>query len=152
MSIKRGLIAAVLFATAGLSVFFINKKTLLPPPLGFLQSQFTSKGVVNRVIQLKLNYEEVKLNSERAGVFAEIKMPFDFSDKLYFKWKLGQDVILAEGELTGEINGLLKDEAKKIFLTVTGFSKENNHHIGFEIYGVKNGNRIYGDALIASDL
>ena len=44
------------------------------------------------------------------------------------------------------------NESKKISISVTGFSKENNHHIGFEIYGIKNGKNVYGDALIASDI
>ena len=109
-------------------------------------------GVVNRIIQLKLKFTEAKLNSEKVKVTAEVSMPFDFSEKLYFKWKLGPDVVLAEGELTGSIDGVLKNEVKKVTFTVTGFSKENNHQIGFEIYGIKKGKNVYGDALIASDL
>lgn len=118
----------------------------------FLQSQFSSKGVVDRVIQLKLNFETVQSNSEMAEVVAHIQMPFDFKDKLYFKWKLGEGVVLSVGELSGELNGLLKNEPKKIYLKVTGFSQEINHQIGFEIFGIRNNKKIYADALVASNL
>ena len=118
----------------------------------FLQSQFSSKGVVDRVIQLKLNFETVQSNSEMAEVVAHVQMPFDFKDKLYFKWKLGEGVVLSVGELSGELNGLLKNEPKKIYLKVTGFSQEINHQIGFEIFGIRNNKKIYADALVASNL
>lgn len=153
MSVKKGIFASIIFLGLGLSVYFYQQKNkpALHRPV-FLQSKFSSKGVVDRIIQLKMNFEKAKLNSEKVEISAEVQMPFDFNDKLYFRWKLGQDVILAEGELSGEINGLFKNEVKKVSLWVTGFSKENNHHIGFEIYGIKNGKNIYGDALIASDI
>lgn len=153
MSIKKGITGSILIISVGLSVYFFrhSNKPITPSPL-ILQSKFSSKGVVDRIIQLELKFDEVKTNSEKALVTAEISMPFDFNDKLYFRWKLGQDVYITEGSLTGEIIGLTKNETKKIYLTVTGFSKETNHHIGFEVYGIKNGKNIFGDALIASDL
>lgn len=166
MPVKKGLIASILFISIALSstliYFFQYLDVQSTAPLlkqhspglsyGFLQSQFSSKGLIDRIIQLKLNFTEAALNSEKVEVTADVQMPFEFNGKLYFKWKLGQDVILSEGKLTGEINGIKKNEIKKISIAITGFSKENNHHIGFEIYGIKNGKKIYGDALIASDL
>lgn len=153
MSIKKGIFASIIFISASLAVYFYqqkNKAALYRPV--FLQSKFSSKGVADRIIQLNMNFEKAELNSEKIEISAEVQMPFDFNDKLYFRWKLGQDVILSEGELTGEINGLFKNEPKKLSIWVTGFSKENNHHVGFEVYGIKNGKNIYGDALIASDI
>ena len=150
---KKGIFASIVFISASFAVYFYqhaNKNIRYSP--AFLQSKFSSKGVVDRIIQLKINFEKAQLNSEKVKISAEVHMPFDFNDKLYFRWKLGQDVILSEGELTGEINGLLKNEPKKLLIWVTGFSKENNHHIGFEVYGIKNGKNIYGDTLIASDI
>lgn len=152
-TIKKGLVVSILLISTGVSVYFFQRpKAFSRPPSDFLQSKFSSKGVVDRIIQLNINSTQVNLNSEKAEISAEISMPFDFNDKLFFRWKLGQDVVLASGEISGEINSLLKNETKKIMISVTGFSKENNHQIGFEIYGVKNGKKIFGDAMIASDI
>ncbi len=152
-TIKKGLIVSILLISAGLSFYFFQQPNAFSrPPSDFLQSKFSSKGVVDRIIQLRLNYDKVELDSEKAAVTAEINMPFDFNDKLFFKWKLGQDVVLTDGEISGEISTLLKNETKKVMISVSGFSKENNHQIGFEIYGVKNGKKIFGDAMITSDI
>jgi len=159
MSIKKWALASILVLASGLSIYiFTNIKPSSRNSAAFLQSKFTSKGIINRLIQIKLNFSKAKADSEKVEISANVSMPFDFNEKLYFKWQLGPDVILAEGELSGEINGLLKTENKKIFLTVKGFSKESNHHIRFEVRGAINdaqsakyGKNIYGDALIASD-
>lgn len=154
MSIKKWAVASFIFLNSGLLLIYVysNNKTPTHFSRALLQSKFTSKGVVNRTIQVKLNFDKKQSNSEKVEISAEVSMPFDFTGKLYFKWKLGQDVILSNGELSGEIHGLLKGESKKIYLVVTGFSNEINHHIRFEVTGLKDGKNIYGDALIASDL
>lgn len=153
MPIKKGFIVSVLFLSVAFSWYFYQN-TRKPQKISssFLQSEFTGKGVVDRTIQLKLNFDKKNLNSELVEISAEVRLPFDFNDKLFFRWKLGQDVFLIDGNLNGQVDGLLKNETKKVIITVTGFSKESNHHIGFEIYGIKNGKNIFADGLIASDL
>lgn len=118
----------------------------------FLQSQFTSKGIINRTLQLQLKFKTVDLNSEPTKIEAAVSLPFDFNEKLYFKWKLGEGVVALENKISGELNGILKNEIKNISLSVTGFGKETNHQIGFEIYGVKNGKKIYADAVVSSNI
>lgn len=158
MPLKKWAWPLFLLLGSGLSVYMfsdylsVNQRAPSRVSPGFLQSKFTSKGVVNRIVQIELNFTEAAMNSEKAEISAEVRMPFDFNEKLYFKWHLGPDVILSAGELTGEIQGLLKGLPQKLHLTVTGFSKENNHHIRLEVRGTRNGKNIYGDALIASDL
>lgn len=152
MSIKMGIISSVFFASAILTFFFFqNTKKIQPPRAQFLQSKFTAKGVVDRIIQLKLNADEASSNSEKVEITAELKLPFDFNDQLHFRWKLGQDVVLIEGAQNGQVNGLNGNESKKLTIVVTGFSKESNHQVGFEISGIKNGKNIFADGLIASD-
>ncbi|MEK6628007.1 MAG: hypothetical protein AABY53_05230 [Bdellovibrionota bacterium] len=154
MSIKKWTTTFLLLFSFSLMIYIYYTDNKKPPHSSrtVLQSKFSSKGVANRIIQVRLNSDEKQSNTEKVEISAEVSTPFDFTDKLYFKWQLGQDVILVSGELAGEIHSLLKNEPKKIYLTVTGFSKENNHHVRFEISGTKNGKSIYGDALIASDL
>ncbi len=153
MSIKKGVVGSVILASA-LSTFFYFQNTgkSQPPRAQFLQSKFSAKGIVDRVIQLKLNADEASSNSEKVEISAEFRLPFDFSDQLHFRWKLGQDVMLVDGALSGQVNGLIGNESKKLTITVTGFSKETNHQVGFEISGIKNGKNIFADGLIASDL
>ena len=153
MSIKKGIIGSVIIASA-ISTFFYfqNVGKSQPARTQFLQSKFSAKGVVDRTIQLKLNADEASSNSEKVEISAEFKLPFDFGDQLHFRWKLGQDVMLVDGALSGQVNGLIGNEPKKLTITVTGFSKETNHQVGFEISGIKNGKNIFADGLIASDL
>lgn len=155
MPIKKYSLIVLLILLFSLVGYYTKNKyfsSVVPKIPHFLQSQFSSKGIVDRVIQLKLNFTTVQSNSEIAEVVAQVQMPFDYKDKLYFKWKLGEGVVLSEGELSGELNGLLKNEPKKIYLKVTGFSQEINHQIGFEIFGMRNNKKIYADALVASNL
>lgn len=153
MSIKKGIIGSVFLASAILTFFYFqNTKERLPPRAQFLQSKFTGKGIVDRVIQLKLNADNANSNSEKVEITAEFKLAFDFNDQLHYRWKLGQDVMLVDGVLSGQVNGLTGNESKKLTITVTGFSKETNHQVGFEISGIKNGKNIFADGLIASDM
>ncbi len=154
MSVKKGVFTVLLFSGVSLWVYLYQSSPTKPKQTrkSFLQSEYTARGVIDRTIQLKINYQKAKINSERVEISAEISLPFDYSDKLNFKWKLGENVSLIEGEQTGAINGIRKDEKRKIKILVTGFSKENNHHIGFEVYGIRNGKTIFADSLIASDL
>lgn len=115
------------------------------------RSVFSSKGVVNRIIQVKLVHDHVATDAEKTTVRAELTMPFDFNNRLNYRWKLGENVILHEGSLTGELNNLPKGTTDSIQITVSGFSKENNHHIAFEIFGHESRRTISGDSLIASD-
>lgn len=119
----------------------------LPP-----QSVFTSKGVSSRLLKVVMEYDKVESNSETAEVTATVTMPFDYNDKLNFRWKLGEGVTQHEGMLTGEIQGMRAGEEAKVRISVKGFSLMENHHIAFEIYGTLNGRAIHGQSLIASDV
>lgn len=154
MPVNRGILAAgiVFVALLTATYFFQKQEKSLPPRHHFLQSNFTSKGVVDRTIQLKLNFDKAESNSEKVQISADVSLPFDFNDKLFFRWKLSQDVFLVDGEITGQLVGLKANEVRNISISVTGFSRENNHHVGFQIYGIKNGKTIFADALVASDL
>lgn len=153
MSIKKGILGSAFLASLILSFIYMqNINENRAPRAQFLQSKFTGKGVVDRVIKLKLNAEKADTNSEKVEISAEFKLAFDFNDQLHYRWKLGQDVILVDGDLNGQVNGLTGNEPKKLTITVTGFSKETNHQIGFEISGIKNGKNIFADGLIASDM
>lgn len=115
------------------------------------RSQFSSKGVVNRVIQVKITHENVKKNSDSNRIQAEVSIPFDFNGSLFYRWKIGENVEVIDGDLTGQLTKLHKESPAQFKIVVKGFSLESNHHIGFEILGEQNGHRISGDSLIASD-
>ncbi len=154
---KIALISTAVFISIGIFIgnSFLTKKNSVSTSVPIDQnkiliSQFSSKGVGDRIIKLKLTADSAKLNSETSSVQVDIEMPFDFSAPLFFKWKLGEGVTLLEGDLTGQINGLLKLTASRLRINVKGFSQEANNQIGFEIYGAKNGRKIYGDAILSS--
>lgn len=103
-------------------------------------------------VSISYHFDEVNANSETAQVTTEISVPLDFKGKLRFKWALGDGVHLVDGTLSGVLEeGLAKGEKKKLSIKVTGFSKETNHHILFEVNGSKDGRNINGRILLASD-
>lgn len=157
IKILPGLALATVLSTAAFYIFtksneknhsdFMNTNK---PPL--LQSQFSSKGVSNRLLRIKINFDEAERDNEIIEVTAEITTPFDFKQSLNYKWKFGDGVVLLDGPATGEVLELLKNDSAKVRIKVRGFSKEVNHQLGFEIYGTLNGRRVHGDSLVASDL
>ena len=157
IKILPGLTLSLVLSSAAFLIFTnFNKKSspdftkTTRPPL--LQSQFTSKGVSNRILQIKINFDEVALDDKTVEVTAEINTPFDFKKSLNYKWKFGEGISIIEGSPFGEVTGLSKDESTKVKIKVKGFSKEKNRQLGFEIFGTLNGNRVHGDSLVASDL
>ncbi len=126
-------------------------KSAPPKPMAFVPSVFATKGLGDKILQVKIRHDDVEKNSDSSEVVAEVSMPFAFNAGLNYRWKIGQGVEVIEGEVSGTIPGLQLNETKIIKLKVRGFSREENHHIGFEVYGKNNGRAIYGDALSASD-
>lgn len=156
MSVKTKLITASLFSAfviVGFMAFTHHKKqTQFDASKKFIfKSIFSSKGVGDRIIELKMQADEVKTNDEVSVVTVEARMPFNFDSSLQYKWKLGEGVTLVEGSLNGQLNGLSSTQLTQLKISVKGFSKEINHQVGFEIHGLKNGRKIYGDSIIASD-
>ncbi len=122
----------------------------VPAFAGVNQSIYSNRGVVDRIVQVELSYKNSTNGSQE--VTAEISLPFDFNERLEFKWKLGENVILTGGSLTDTISELKAGAPKKVKLHVTGLTESQNRHIGFEIMGRKNGRAIYGESLLASQL
>ncbi|MEQ1723740.1 MAG: hypothetical protein ABL930_11230, partial [Pseudobdellovibrio sp.] len=111
----------------------------------------TPEGVVNRDIQIDFAADSVENDSDTAQVYVKLIMPFDFDADLNYTWKLSEGVSLLDGNLKGQLKGLKKNEPQTITISVKGFSKKVNRQIGFEVYGTKNGHKIYGDIIMASD-
>ena len=149
---KYFLLFSLLLTAGGVAFAFLAKISAPQPKIEFIPSIFASKGLGDKMLQVKIRFDEVKTDAEAAEITAEISLPFEFNEKLNFRWKTGPGVVPEEGLLSGTLEGLKAQEIKILRLKVKGFSKQQNHHIAFEIYGAKNGRKIYGDALIASDI
>ena len=116
-------------------------------------SQFSSHGVVDRLIDLKIKTGDLKSEhaNESTNIVAHVSVPFDLNQPLHYKWTLGQSVTLTDGTLEGQMTSpLIKDQIEKIAIAVKGFSADQLRHLGFEIWGERNGRRIYADGLISS--
>lgn len=147
---KYILILAGVAVSAGAYAFWPHVTP--PPKMTMIPSIFASKGMGDKVLQVKMHFDEVKTDAESTSVYADFTLPFDFEGQLNYRFKLGEGVAVESGELTGTVNSLKANKAHSIVLKVKGFSKQQNHHVAFEIFGSKNGRKIYGDALLASDL
>ncbi|MBY0553062.1 hypothetical protein K2P97_00940 [bacterium] len=153
MPIKNKIIissALSIVVAIGIIAFNHKKKSNRERPQR-LTSMFSSKGVGDRIINLAMHADEVNTNEELAEVSVDISMPFSFDSSVYYKWKLGEGVTLIEGPQSGQLAGISHTQSLKLRIKVKGFSKQINHQVGFEIYGFKNGRKIYGDSIIASD-
>jgi hypothetical protein len=151
MSLKKGLLLFLLvgfFAT----FMYVDPNLTKKETSRFINtSVFSSKGVVARTIQVHLNADSAESDNESVEVVATVSVPFDINEPLNYRWKLGEGVTLQQGELTGTVKQLLQNNPTTFKINVYGFSKQNNHQIGFEILGLKNRKKLIGDALIASD-
>lgn len=153
MSIKIPQLLFLIFAA--IAIYFYKSSILVSSaPRNFGQSvyvsQFSSRGIVDRTIILKIKSNPIK-NSESVEVVAYVSMPFDFDGQLNYKWTLGQNVQVVEGDLTGSTESSFQREIpKKITLLVNGFNPLELRHIGFEVWGEKNGRRLFADGLISS--
>ena len=153
MSIKKPQLFLLVLLTAVFSIYQLNKGPSVRRSFasGINVSQYSSHGVVDRIINLKIETSRKANSDSISEVAALISLPFDFDGELHYKWTLGQNVILKEGSLSGTtIKSFQKDKQEQIYISVEGFTPKNLRHIGFEIYGIKNNRRIFADGLISS--
>lgn len=121
-------------------------------PSGLTRSVFSSKGTSQRIIPVNLKFNKVSEDSQRVHVTATFSLPFDFDGKLYYSWELGEGVQIQSGLTSGELDSQYRNKTYEVSIEVTHFSTQRNRTIGFEIDAAKNGWRIYGDALAASNI
>ena len=144
----------IFFLISFYSLHMIFSKTTQAPEkvIHFNQSAFTSRGRVDRIIQIKIqNAPFKKIASDGSlKVTAWVTLPFDFNDQVEYQWKLGPNVTLASGSLSGQLKNFVQNQPQKIEIFVKGFIPEVNRHIGFEAAAVKNERRMYSDSLISS--
>lgn len=110
------------------------------------RSQFTYRGVVDRSI--KLNFIKDPQNPGR--ITAMVQTEYDYNDFLNFEWKLGEGVSLKEGQLTGQINSLKKNQPVKFEILVNGFDTDTKRFVRFEILGSNPQKRIFVDGIASS--
>jgi len=155
MSLKKPYLLIFILAAFTFSIyeFFrphpMAKKSFAPQ---FNISQYSSHGVVDRIVDLKINTKVIQKDGKNVTeVVAFVSLPFDFAGQLQYKWTLGQNITLVEGALTGSSQDQFQREVpQQIKITVSGFDPSQLRHIGFEILGDKNGRRIFADGLISS--
>lgn len=155
MSLKKPYLLIFILAAFTFSIYeFLRphpvvRKSFAPK---FNISQYSSRGIIDRIVDLKIQTKSIQKNNAAATeVVAYVSLPFDFEGQLQYKWTLGQNVTLIAGTLTGASKEKFqREEPQQIKITVSGFDRSQLRHIGFEIFGEKNGRRIFADGLISS--
>lgn len=153
MSVKKITLSLFVVAFIGCSYFIFKTKTTPQPIHTFAKyerSNFVGRGASDRVIKVKVKAQTISEKNDTAEIVAHISLPFDHDASLKYKWTLGQSVSLVEGSLENEVSNLKQDQTQTVKILVRGFNKSENRHIGFEIYGQRNGRVISSDSLIAS--
>ena len=152
MSVVQRSILLILVCFGVGAAFYFKKASPVPREeiSGFAdvnQSIYTSRGVVDRIIQIEFSK---KTSDDSQEIFADVSMPFNYSGALRYTWSLGEGVSLKSGNLTGVISKLDAGSIEKLKISVSGFDQSKNHHIGLEVIGNHGSRRIYGDGLFAS--
>ena len=155
MPINKYVFLSVLFLCAGVGSFFAFSKSTKPNAtvLKVPTSEFSGSGSVDRVIQIKIQPDEIANNDKtEVKIKTAITLPFDFDDILEFKWLLTENLIHTSGDLVGRLQNLKANQTQYVEITVRGFSKLENRQIAFQISGQKNGRRIFADGIISSKI
>ncbi len=156
MSIKKPQLIFLTIMLIGFGLYqFTKPQTLIRRSFSSqpVVSEYSAHGIIDRLIDLKIETSNLKSKDAamKAEIMASLSLPFNFDDELHYKWTLGQNVILKEGDLEGTVGpGFQKDQVSKIKIIVQGFSAENLRHIGFEVWGKRNDRRLFADGLISS--
>lgn len=151
MPIKKYFLLVLPFFLLAVGCFDKKKSTPVLSKKNMSYFEHTGRGEKNN-INVSYHFDQVALDSEQVEVSTEIALPPNFKGKVYFKWMLAEGVKLAEGSLSGNFDDkLISGDTKKISIKVTGFSKEANHHISFEVYGSDRGQSLSTRILLASD-
>ncbi|MBC7740592.1 MAG: hypothetical protein H7061_00240 [Bdellovibrionaceae bacterium] len=156
MSINKILILILIASTV--AFFGFNQKPKANRSLvrygfaGVPQSDYTNRGLVTRTIEINLTSVSIPKDQgeETQIITADVILPFDFEAPLKFKWLLGEEIKLVQGELNGQAQSFKANIPTQITIEVRGFTKIDNRHIGFEIGGERNKKIIHGDSLLAS--
>jgi hypothetical protein len=109
-------------------------------------SEFGYRGAVDRSIDLKFDSKK----SDISTISVVAKIPESYSGALSYKWTLGSDIKIDQGELSGTVSA--KDN-KKIFLRifVKNFNSKEVKHVKFEITGGDSGRRIFADGIVSNN-
>ncbi len=111
-------------------------------------SAYTYKGLVEKSIQLKFKSSD----SSTTTITAEVEIPFNYQYPLKYQWKLGDQVVLSNGQLKGEVISLEQNKKVEISIDVTGFKSGVARFVRFEIMGTNPQRKIYADGIYSSDV
>lgn len=109
-------------------------------------TQYSYMGPVERSINLKLSLNKASISYLKAS----FSVPYNYNSKLQYKWKLGPNVTLHQGSLTGSIDSLKKDESVDVVIAVKNFNSDENRFVRFEIFGTDPMKRIFSDGIVSS--
>lgn len=114
-------------------------------------SQFTYRGEVDRSVKLKFKVSKKNISTLIAQVEAERDYDFPFN----YEWKLGEQLALSEGRLTGQVNSMKKNQPVEFVIKVTGFNTDAARYVRFEIIGTNPAKplpRVFADGVISSHM
>ena len=114
-------------------------------------SEFTGFGAIDRSIKIKLSEgQKTLLDQDLVHIQVSIELPFDHEGLLEYQWLLGENVVLDQGALKGQMKEFKAHQMQTLQIGVRGFSQKENRHVSFQIAGMKNGRKLFADGIVAS--
>lgn len=153
MSIKKLMLILPLLIASISGAFYLfpkaKKNKLNHPPV--LQSQFGGHGVVDRIIKMTIQEDHIaKTDTESVKIKVSLQLPFDLNEDLHFKWILAENIKLDAGSLEGLVSNIKAHTKRDIEISVFGFSQIENRQVAFQVWGFKDGRKIFADGIVAS--
>lgn len=108
-------------------------------------------GMGERSIQLKLKQDSAVFNNQ-TELLAEIEVPAQYIGDIRFKWKLGPDVTLIDGDLAGVIKADLQNTRFTFKIKIENFKNHDQRFVRFEAVGMTKKQSIYTDGIISSTI
>jgi hypothetical protein len=148
----------VLFVVVNAVVFLFHemKDSTAPkkikPPLRL--SSFASGGSTRKLFHIQLDYLAAESDpNEIVEVTAKISVPFNYHFPVLYSWKLGPEVKLISGELSGNISeGISANQTVEVKIQVKGYTKTVNRHIWFEARSSTAGHALVSEMVGVSNM
>lgn len=116
------------------------------PPLDIPEKGLSYMGAIERSIGLKLSLDKSKISFIKAS----ISVPYNYNSPLQYKWKLGPNVTLHQGLLSGSIASLQKGQTVDVIISIKNFDSDENRFVRFEVFGTDPQKRIFSDGIVSS--
>lgn len=148
MLLKNKYFYAILFVVAVMATGILFESS--PKKQRARNLHVSSFAPASRADQIKIEIGNIAYSENanqpvviKANVYAS-----KISSDLEYRWFLGENVVLVDGVLKGSVTA--QDGKATLEILIRGFTNKENRHVSLHVTGLKDGQRIVTERLVAS--